>query len=213
MLIIESDAFKLGVFPQSHVQTIVTDELELTFIQKEKHVNVFSSTLFKQMGNVVEEEQFFTYEYITNGQLNIKIKPPESGNYKLKVCGQKRSASLDGGGYCVPQLFEYVLRCKVPPEKSSLRRFPYPKTSPQAFIDDCQVLEPLGVQIKPHTRVRVRFKSPYLKQMLVYQMMLKKTGDFFEGVINTPSRNCLIDVYGSRSNDMTLIGMNQFCVG
>ena len=209
---IKPSAFKIGVVPKSHQQSVINfeDELELTFKQEKEQDNVFLTTLYKRTGNMLREVQFSTHMYISDGLLNIKVKPPETGDYRLQVFGRKRTANATDS---MPQLFEYVLRCVIPVDKSSMRSFPFPSAYPQAIIDECQVLEPLGKQIPPKTEIKMRFKSPYLKRMMIYQMMLRKDGDVFEGTITTPDQNYLIEVYGSRSDSGTLSGQYQFCVG
>ena len=209
---IRPEAFEIGVFPKSHLQSVINfeDELELTFKQEKELDNIFSTRLYKREGNMLSEVQFSTYMVINHGQLNIKVKPPETGDYKLEIFGRKQTANATDSS---PQLFEYVLHCEVPVNNSDMRIFPYPSAYPQAIIDECHVLEPLGKQIPPKTEMKMRFRSPHLKRMMIYQMMMKKDGDIFEGTVTTPEKHYLIDAYGSRSDSGTLSGQYQFCVG
>lgn len=212
LLKIKPDAFELGLLPRSHKESIVAfeDEIELTFSQKNVDENVFLTTLFKREGNLLTEEKFSTYIFTTKGLLGIKVKPPETGDYRLKIFGRKQSSNATDS---LPELFEYSLKCTVPDGKTDMRHFPFPTPYPQAFTDQCEVLEPLGVQLPPNTEIKMRFKSPVLKRMMISRMMLRKDGDVFEGSINTPNRNYLIGVFGSRSESGSLAGQYQFCVG
>ena len=209
---IKPDAFRIGVTPKSHLQSVIKfeDEIELSFNQEKELDNVFLTTLYKRKGNMLSEVQFSMYMHIIDGQLKIKVKPPETGDYKLEIFGRRRTANATDN---MPQLFDYVLHCEVPVNKSNMRTFPYPSAYPQAIIDDCHVLEPLGKQIPPKTEIKMRFRSPYLKRMMIYKTMLRKDGDVFEGTVTTPEKHYLIDVYGSRSDNGTLGGQYQFCVG
>ena len=206
------DAFRIGVTPKSHLQSVIKfeDEIELSFKQEKKTDNAFLTTFYKKKGNMLSEIKFSTHMYIRDGRLNIKVKPPETGKYRLQVFGDKRTANATDS---MPQLFEYVLHCEVPVNKSNMRTFPFPSAYPQAFIDECHVLEPLGRQLPPKTEIKMRFRSPYLKQMMVDDTMLKRDGQVFEGTIVTPEKHYLIDVYGSRSDSLTFSGQYQFCVG
>ena len=209
---IRPEAFKIGIVPKSHLQGVInfTDELELSFKQEKELDNIFSTRLYQRNGNMLRKVQFSTYLSINGSQLGVKVKPPETGEYKLELFGRRQTGNATGSS---PQLFEYVLHCEVPEDKSDMRIFPYPSAYPQAIIDDCQVLEPLGKQIPPKTEIKMRFRSPYLKRMMIHQTMMKKDGDVFEGYVTTPDKNYLIDVYGSRSDSGTLSGQYQFCVG
>lgn len=159
---------------------------------------------------MLREQQFSTYIYTTKGLLRIKIKPPVPGKYQLKIYGRKQSNEPTES---LPEMFEYVLECSVPTGKTDMRHFPFPKPYPQAFTDKCEVLEPLGVQIPPNTDIKMSFKSPILKRMMVSSTMLRKNGDVFEGSIKTPDRNYLIEVFGSQAESGSLAGQHQFCVG
>ena len=209
---IKPDAFKIGVTPKSHLESVIKfeNELELSFKQEKGLGNVFLTTLYKRNGNMLHEVKFSTHMYFADGQLKLKVKPPESGEYKLEIFGRKRTANTTDS---MPELFDYVLHCEVPANKSNMRIFPYPSAYPQALIDECHVLEPLGKQIPPNTEIKMRFRSPLLKRMMIRQTILKKDGDIFEGTVKTPDKNYLIEVYGSRSDSGSLDGQYQFCVG
>ena len=209
---IKPNAFRIGVTPKSHLDSVIRfkDEIELSFKQDKGLDNIFSTRLYQRNGNMLREVQFSTYHYTEGSQLKIKVKPSESGEYKLEIFGRKRTANTTDS---MPELFDYVLHCEVPANKSNMRIFPYPSAYPQALVDECHVLEPLGKQIPPNTEIKMRFRSPFLKRMMIRQTMLKKHGDIFEGTVKTPDKNYLIEVYGSRSDSGSLDGQYQFCVG
>ena len=98
--------------------------------------------------------------------------------------------------------------CNIPKEVMTSRRCPYS----QAYWDECEVIEPLGKQLLPKTKVTMQFNSPHLRRMMINKTMLEKTGDIFEGTALTPESCEIVTVYGSRIDSGSLKGQFKFCV-
>ena len=192
-------AFDIGILPSSHKSPIIefNDEIELTFKEELAKANTYTTILYRKEGNMLYGERCCCYLYFSGGMFRVKIKPPLSGSYTLKIFGKKLSASQNE----LSLLFEYKLKCTVPSTDTGGRRFPYPETFGQTLEDECHILEPLGKPILSRTAVKMRFKSPVLAGMMVNDwQMLKKQGDVFEGMITAPDSGRLIQVFGSRSD-------------
>ena len=209
---IKPAAFDIGILPSSHKNCIVTfdNELELTFKEAEPKGNVFLTKMYRKEGNMLYGETYCCYGYWTDKLFRLKIKPPKSGKYRLKLYAKKITA--ENNNKDMPELFEYTLECTVPPKMEDQRECPYPEASPKAYIDECEVIEPLGKQISPNSEIMMRFKSPHLSRMMINNKMLKKTGEYFEGLVMSPESGYLISVYGSRLESGSLAGQYTFCV-
>lgn len=207
---IKSASFNIGLLPSSHKDTVITfsDELNISFIEETPKTTVFRAKLYKKEGNTLYEENYCCYGYWSNKSIKIKVKPQTSGTYRLKIFGNVRTNENNE----LSELFEYVLNCTVSSKPGANRSFPYPEAYTRAYIDECQVLEPLGKCILPKTNVCMRFKSPYLSRMMVNQQKLARNGEVFEGTVTTPESRNIITVYGSRSDSGHLDAQYKFCV-
>ena len=111
---LQPGAFNTGVVPISHTQSVVhfSDEIELSFEQT-KGENDFMTTLYQTTDNKLNKVEFSTYMYITDGQLKLKVKPPEAGEYKLQMFAGKRPVG-ENQQTSYEYLFEYLLDCDIP---------------------------------------------------------------------------------------------------
>lgn len=211
LLYMKPPAFNIGLLPASHKNVMIqfNDEIELTFKEERPKTIKISTKLYREENNVLREEPYCCYGYMFKGLVRIKVKPPKTGTYRLKIFGTNRSSDNDAQ---LPYLFEYKLHCTVPSKENVPRKFPYPYCYTQAFIDDCLILEPLGKSIPSNSMVKMRFQSPVLSRMMIDNNMMKKQGDIFEGMAASPTRGCHITVYGSRSESGSLAGLYRFCV-
>lgn len=211
VLDIQPAAYSVGLLPVSHMDAIikVNDEIELTFKEEIPKSIKLLTQLYKEEANILEGQVYCCYAYWSKGFVRVKAIPPVSGIYRLQVFGGDRSTGAEG---IMPQLFEYQLHCNTVSKGNASRKFPLPDYYTQAFIDECQVLEPLGKQIPPETEIKMRFQSPVLKCMMINDNLLEKKGDIFEGKAMSPKSGYLIQVYGSRSDSGSLNGLYDFAV-
>lgn len=209
---IQPAAFDLGILPYSHKESVIefADEVEMAFIETVPQSHKLTMKLYLKDGNKLHQEEYCCFAFWSSGTLNIKVKPPKTGTYELKIHGRELKADNNESS---PQLFSYLLNCNVPRNVMTSRRYPYPEAYPQAYLDECDVIEPLGKQLLPHSNVTMRFRSPLLKRMMIKKTMLEKAGDTFVGSVLTPESGDVITVYGSRLESGSLKGMFKFCVG
>ena len=211
LLYIKPPAFNIGLLPASHKNATIqfNNEIELTFKEDRPKTIKISTKLYREENYAFQEEPYCCYEYMFKGFVRIKVKPPKSGSYKLKIFGTNRSSDENEQ---LLNLFEYRLHCTVPPKENTSRKFPYPYCYTRAFIEDCLILEPLGKSIPSNCMVKMRFQSPVLSRMMIDSNMMKKQGDIFEWTAASPGKGGYIYVYGSRSDNGSLGGLYRFCV-
>ena len=209
---IQPAAFDLGLLPSSHKESVIefADEVELAFRENVPKSNKVTMNLYLKADNKLHKEEYCCFAFWTRETLNMKVKPPKTGTYELKIYGRELEADTNESS---PQLFSYSMVCHVPDNVRTSRRYPYPEAYAQAFLDDCEVIEPLGKQLLPHSSVKMRFRSPHLKRMMIKKTMLEKQGKTFEGTVMTPESGDVITVYGSRLDSGSLKGLFKFCVG
>ena len=211
LLDIRPAAYSVGLFPLSHRDVIIkfNDEIELTFKEEIPKSIRLSTELLKDETNILEGQDYCCYAYWSKGYVKVTAIPPVSGIYRLQILGRDRSTGADEN---MPLLFEYKLHCNTVSKGNASRKFPLPDYYPQAFVDECQVLEPLGKQIPPETEIKMRFQSPVLKRMMINKKLLEKEGDIFEGKAMSPKSGHFISVYGSRSDSGSLDKLYVFAV-
>ena len=208
---IDPAAFDLGILPFSHKDAVVqfTDEVELAFTEIIPKGHTISMNLYRKEDDKLRKEACCCYAYWSGGTLNIKVKPPIAGAYQLKIYGKEIEADKNQSS---SQLFNYTMFCSIPEKVVETRRYSYPETYSQAYLDECEVIEPLGKQLLPKAKVTMRFKSPHLRRMMINKTMLEKQGDMFEGTVMTPESGEVLTVYGSRIDSGSLKGQFKFWV-
>ena len=209
---IQPAAFELGLLPQSHKESVIefADELELEFKEKVPKTNKVTTGLYLNDSNKMHKEEYCCFAFWSKESLNIKVKPPKTGTYELKIYGKVLE---DDNSDSSPYLLSYTLVCHVPNDVMTSRRFPYPEIYPRAFLDECEIIEPLGKQLSPHSNVTMKFRSPHLKRIKIQKVLLEKQGDTFVGNVLTPESGDVITVFGSREDSGSLKGIYKFCVG
>ena len=219
LVCLSPSAFEFGILPKTHSrQAIILHDgkVELCFQLLSANNCVFTTRLLKRTGKAskkgmrmtyheVKEERYCTYMFISNDQLKIRVRPPDSKNYILRIYGCKYDGP-DIRTFSLCKVFEYKLHCYAYNRTDKNRKYPYPEVLTGALIEECQVLSPLGNPITAKTDLKLRFQSPVLKTieacMATGKTVFSRNGDIFEGLLKGPVKaDSVISIYGSRCED------------
>lgn len=211
LLHIQPEAYNIGLQPASHRDAILKfdDEIELKFKEDRPRTIHILAKLYKEEMGKAQEQDYCCYRYWSNGYVRVKVMPQESGVYKLQIFGAEGPT---GGNKHMSLVFDYIIHCNQIPHGKASKKCSFPHSYWSAFVNECQVLEPLGKQIPPETAVKMRFQSPLLKRMMINKEMLRKKGDIFEATMKSPKSGNIIIVYGSRSDSGSLDALYEFAV-
>jgi hypothetical protein len=154
--------------------------------------------------NEFPDGEIFTL--VTGGKdfLNIKLRLPYAGYYKLELMFKRENSSDD--------LYHGMANFLVECERSANHCMPFPKYYPLVQEYNCSLIEPLDGNLPANTLVKFKFKSSVVRKAIVGEEDMKQHGDEWSAKIRTPDAGCAVEIMGTNVDENTYWGLYTFDV-
>lgn len=186
---------------------LVSPDSLLSFRAPEEVVGI--SELRSESGQKLEN---WTFSQSPRGALEVRVRCPRPGKYRLLVFGRRREAVWQANLES-PQTYQGLLEIDLQARQGA--RCPYPKTFGSFQRGGAELVSPLDGQLRAGSRQRFRLRVPGAQEVVLFagkDMLgkLEARGVFHEGTIVCPQRGETLQVCARFSQDQRYWGLVEY---
>lgn len=201
--------FHYGMTPPEDLRepAVVSPDNLIAFQAPENLVGI--SQLRDSKGKKLEN---WTFSQSPRGSLQVRVRCPQAGQYRLVLFGREREAVWQGN-LDSPQTYKGLVEMDVQARQGSDK--PFPKTFGSFQRGGAELIMPLDGQLRAGSRQRFRLRVPGAQEVVFFGGpdflgKLDLRGSVYEGVITCPKRGVPLQVCAKYAQESRYWGLVEY---
>lgn len=185
--------FRLGLKPPTELREPVSVRPDSVFSFRAPEDVVGISNLKDSRGQLLENRSFCQSP---RGVLEVRLRCPQAGNYRLALFGRQREAAWQGN-LKSPQSYKGLVELQVRAQSGFNK--PFPRTFGSFQRGGAELLMPFDGRLRSKSRQRFRLRVPGAQEVAFfggkdYLGKLAQKGSLYEGTVLCPARGVPLQV-------------------
>ncbi|MBS2040789.1 hypothetical protein JST97_37730 [bacterium] len=201
--------FRYGMMPPDDLRepAVLAPDSVLSFRAPSDVVGI--SELRDSSGRKLEN---WTFSQSPRGSLQVKVRCPQPGKYRLLIFGRQREAAWEGNLES-PQTYRGLLEIDVQARQAASR--PFPRTFGSFERAGAELLTPLDGQLRAGARQQFRLRVPGAEEVALFAgkelcAKLVSRGSYFEGMVTCPQRAVPLQVCAKFPQEARYWGLVEY---
>lgn len=201
--------FRFGLKPPEdlHEPLSVRSDTVLSFRAPEDVVGI--SELKDSKGQSLENR---TFCQSPRGALEVRVRCPQPGSYRLVLFGRRREAAWQGN-LKTPQRYKGLVEIEVRAQAGANR--PFPKTFGSFQRGGAELLAPFDGRLRAKSRQRFRLRVPGAEEVALFAGKdflgkLELKGSVYEGLFTCPARGVPLQVCAKFAQESRYWGLIEY---
>ncbi|MBX3165888.1 MAG: hypothetical protein KF760_00695 [Candidatus Eremiobacteraeota bacterium] len=201
--------FRIGIKPPPDLRQPVSVRPDTVFSFRAPEDVVAISDLRDSRGQTLENRAFCQSP---RGTLEVRVRCPQAGNYRLVLFGRRREAAWQGN-LKAPQKYKGLVELSVRAQAGVAR--PFPKTFGSFQRGGAELLTPFDGRLRARSRQRFRLRVPGAQEVAFfagkdYLGKLEPKGSLYEGTVTCPARGVPLQVCAKYPQEARYWGLVEY---